>query len=394
MADQSGSNLPKLYRGLLDGYYIELVVDWLPDKVVEGDIWTAAHKVTPEELGFDSAKVLGDNQIHGHLELQILEDVGEGAEKSHAQLIKKLGKASLTKRLTRNYIEWSGEYRSTTGEKVPMMLYRERKKPTASSKVSIERGTQDNALDEGSRHGVEYCEEGSCDPVGIEVCVEQSRTKEAKDYFQWLKFPVEVLCGAASQQECECDGERWLLEVDGFSEPYWAQELVNLPFISSARRSSSVAGFDPGIIEMPIASFFSGTVPDDAEAIRNLNEFLNEYFAKSASEGRIEINVNARTKFNYVIDLLGPSLSLSLKRQGVWEKHQLRVMMSQPYPEHHPDKFAIYLGLPSAKYIQWQENTKPPIDKFSDIQGDRLSVFVEKIISAFAHRYRAAMWTP
>ena len=194
IADESVSSDPKLYRGLLDGYYIELVVDWLPNKAVEGDIWTAAHKVTPEELGFVFAKVRGDNQINGHLELQILEDEDESAEKDHAELIKKLGEASLTKTLTRNYIEWSGEYRRSTGEKVPMMLYRERRKSTASS-VSIERGKQDKSLDEKRRDGVEYCGEGSCDPVGIEVCVQQSRTQEAKDYFQWLHFPVEVLCG-------------------------------------------------------------------------------------------------------------------------------------------------------------------------------------------------------
>jgi hypothetical protein len=392
-ADESGSSVPTMYRGLLDGYYVELVVDWLPDKAVEGDIWTAAHKVTPEELGFVFAKVRGDNPVHGHLELQILEEEDEGTEKNRAEFSKKLGEASLTKKLTRDYIEWSGEYRSATGEKVPMMLYRERRKPDAGSHVSIETGKQDEALKRSS-HGADYCGEGSCDPVGIEVCVLQSRTEEAKDYFQWLHFPVEVLCGAASQQECKCDGERWLLEVDGFSEPYWVQELVNLPFITSARRSSSVTGLDPGIIEMPIASYFSGAVPNHAEAMKKLNEFLNDYFSSEGAEHPVEIKVNDRSKFNYVVDLSGPGHLLSLHKPGVWERHTLRVIMSQPYPDRHPDKFAVYLGLPSAQYAEWPEDTQLPPDTFSDIEDSQRTIFMEKMISALAHRHRAAMWTP
>ena len=395
-AAQADDDVPEFYRGMLDGYYVELVVDWLPDKSVEGEIWTAAHTVTPRELGFDLAKVQGDNQLSGHLKLEIVGDEVSG--KKEGGKGRPLGVASLKKTLTGDYIEWAGEYRRATGETLPMMIYRERKLLSGQAKQVDESEEQERSPDENALSVTASCEEGVCTPVQIEVCVEKKSASEARAYFEWLKFPVEVPCDSASGNGCVrdslCPGETWVLEVDGFSEPYWEKELINLPFIISARRTEGAAGHDTGIIEMPIASFFSGSVPDNEEAVRNIAEFFNEYFSEAIATGSVEITMKERTKFNYTIDILGISPSLSLRKSGLWEYHQLRIMMSQPYPYAYPDKFAVYVGLPTAQYTKWTENQQPPSDKFMNIKDDGPSAFLEKMVSAFAYRYRAAVWTP
>jgi hypothetical protein len=395
-AVQADDDIPEFYRGLLNGYYVELVVDWLPDRTVEGEIWTAAHKVTAGELGFAFAKVQGDNQINGHLDLEIVGD--EIGEKNDDGGEKQLGVASLKKTLTGDYIEWTGEYRRTTGEKVPMMIYRERRHLSGPKKEVGEKEGQERSPDEHGISGTGSCEEGVCQPVLMEVCVPKKSVSEARDYFEWLKFPVEATCASQGGNGCVrdslCSGETWVLEVDGFSEPYWEQELNNLPFIISAHRTREGAGYNTGIIEMQISSFFSGTVPDHEEAVKNIHEFLNAYFSESVGAGSVTMKMRERTKFNYIIDILGLSSSLSLRKPGLWEHHQLRIMMSQPYPDAYPEKFAVYLGLPNAQFIEWTENEPPPSDKFIPIKDDESSAFLEKIVSAFAHRYRAAVWTP
>jgi hypothetical protein len=395
-AVHADENIPKFYRGLLNGYYVELVVDWLPDKSVEGEIWTAAHKVTPRELGFDFAKVKGDNQLSGHLELEIVGD--EVSEKNNAGNAKAIGIASLKKTLTGDYIEWSGEYRRTTGETLPMVMYRERRPLSDREKPVTEKDGQERSPHANELSGAGTCEDSVCGPVWIDVCVQKKSISEAREYFQWLKFPVEVLCASSSESGCAresiCTGETWVLEVDGFSEPYWERELENLPFITSARRSGGTAGHDTGIIEMPLASFFSDTVPDHEEAVKKISEFFNEYFSEAIPTGNVKMTMKERTRFNYIIDILGDSPSLSLRKPGVWEHYQLRIMMSQPYPYDYPEKFAVYVGLSAAQYSEWTENEEPPSDSFVTIKDDGPSVFLERMVSAFAHKYRAAVWTP
>jgi hypothetical protein len=392
---QADEDIPGFYRGLLNGYYVELVVDWRPDKSIEGEIWTAAHKVTPRELGFDFAKVEGDNQLSGHLELEIVGD--EVSEKNDTGHGKPLGVASLKKTLTGEYIEWTGEYKRATGEKLPMMIYRKRRHSSSLTKPDNEKEEQERSPDENEISGTGSCEEGVCNPVRIEVCVQKKSVSEAREYFEWLKFPVEVPCASPSGNGCVsdslCTGETWVLEVDGFSEPYWQQELENLPFVISARRTGGVS-HDTGIIEMPIASFFSDPVPDHEEAVKNISKFFNEYFSEALADGSVTMTMKERTKFNYIIDILGVSPSLSLRKPGLWEYHQLSIMMSQPYPYDYPGKFAVYVGLPTPRYIEWTDNEQPPSGKFIPIKDDVPSAFLEKMVSAFAHRYRAAVWTP
>jgi len=396
IAEQADTSMPEFYRGLLDGYYVELVVDWLPDKRVEGEIWTAAHKVTPKELGFVFAKVQGENQRDGQLELEIVGD--EVSEKNGTGSAKRIGVAFLKKKLTGGYIEWAGEYKGATGEKAPMVMYRERRQAAALTKPDYENDGKKRSLDEDGKSAIDSCKEGVCHPVRIEVCVQKKSVAEAQDYFEWLKFPAEVSCDPETGHGCTsdslCTGETWVLDVDGFSEPYWEQELKNLPFILSARRTGGGTGHDTGIIEMPIASFFSGNSPDHEEAVKNIREFFHEYFSEELAAGSVTLTMKERTKFNYVIDILGVSSSLALRKPGRWEYHQLRIMMSQPYPEAYPEKFAVYLDLPTTQYIEWTENEQPPSDKFIPIHDDVPSAFLEKMVSAFAHRYRAAVWTP
>lgn len=394
-AAHADENLPEFYRGQLNGYYVEMVVDWLPDKSVEGEIWTASQKVTSRELGFDSAKVRGDNQLSGHLELEIVD--GEMSGKNDTGEEKPLGIATLEKTLTRDYIEWSGEFKRATGETVPMTIYRDRNM-SGETKQTDDSEKQERAPDENGISGTGSCEEGVCPPIRIDVCVEKKNVGEAREYFEWLKFPVVAPCASQSEKGCVrdalCTGDSWILEVDGFSEPYWEQELESLPFIISARRTGEAAGRDTGIIEMPVISFFSGSVPDNEEAVKNIAQFFNEYFSDAIAVGSVEIAMKERTKFNYAIDILGASSSLSLHKPGLWEHHYLRIMMSQPYPHDYPEKFAVYMGIPAAQYIEWSGNGKPPTDKFLPIQDDGPSAFLDKLVAAFAYRYRAAVWTP
>jgi hypothetical protein len=394
-AAHADENIPEFYRGQLNGYYVEMVVDWLPDKSVEGEIWTASQKVTSRELGFDSAKVRGDNQLSGHLELEIVD--GEVREENDTREEKPLGMASLEKTLTGDYIEWRGKYKRSTGETVPMTIYRERNL-SGETKQADESDEQESSPDEHGLSGTGSCEAGVCPPVWINVCVEKKRAGEAREYFEWLKFPVAVPCASQSGDGCVrdslCAGESWVLEVDGFSEPYWEQELESLPFIISARRTGEEAGHDTGIIEMPITSFFSGSVPDNEEAVKNIAQFFNEYFSDAIADGSVEITMKERTKFNYAIDILGASSSLSLHKPGLWEHHHLRIVMSRPYPYDYPEKFAVYMGIPDSQYIKWTGNEKPPTDKFLPMRDDGHAAFLEKMVSAFAYRYRAAVWTP
>jgi hypothetical protein len=128
--------------------------------------------------------------------------------------------------------------------------------------------------------------------------------------------------------------------------------------------------------------------------VKNIREFFYEYFSEAIAAGSVTMTMTERTKFNYIIDILGPSPSLALSKPGFWEHHELRIMMSQPYPYAYPEKFAAYMGLPSARYIEWSENQPPPSDKFIPINEEVPFAFLEKMVSAFAHRYRAAVWTP
>jgi hypothetical protein len=394
-AAHADEDIPEFYRGQLNGYYVEMVVDWLPDKSVEGEIWTASQKVTYRELGFDSAKVRGVNQLSGHLELEIVD--GEISGKNDAGEEKPLGIASLEKTLTRDYIEWTGEYKRATGETVPMSIYRDRNL-SGETKQADESEEQESSPDENGLSGTGSCEEGVCPPVRIDICVEKKSVGEAREYFEWLKFPVAVPCASQSENGClsdsPCAGETWILEVDGFSEPYWEQELKSLPFIISVRRTGGIGGSDTGIIEMPVASFFSESVPDDEVAVKNIAEFFNEYFSDAIAAGNVEITMKERTKFNYSIDILGDSPSLSLRKPGLWEHYHLSIMMSRPYPYDYPEKFAVYMGIPDAQYIEWTEDEKPPADKFLPMQNPGPAAFLEKMVSAFAYRYRAAVWTP
>jgi hypothetical protein len=279
-----------------------------------------------------------------------------------------------------------------------MLIYRERRHSSDRIKPVNEIEGQERSQEANERSGAGSCEEGVCGPVRIDLCVQKKSISEAREYFQWLKFPVEVPCASSSESGCVrkslCSGETWVLEVDGFSEPYWERELENLPFIISARRSGGAAGNDTGIIEMPITSFFSDTVPDHEEAVKRISEFFNEYFSEAIPTGSVKMTMKERTRFNYVIDILGVSPSLALRKPGVWEHHQLRIMMSQPYPYDYPGKFAVYVGLSTAQYSEWPENEEPPSDSFVTIKDDGPSVFLERMVSAFAHRYRAAVWTP
>lgn len=386
--EEAGRTVPKFYKGLLDGYYVELVVDWLPDKRVEGEIWTAAHKVTPRDLGFVFARVQGENERDGRLELEIVGD--EVREKDASESGKRIGIAYLNKNLTDDYIEWKGEYRSSGGEMLPMIMYRERRQP-------VNKGNQEMSRGERGRAGPNSCEDGTCAPVRLEVCIETKDLKEAAEYFTWLSFPAEHLCGPQAERKCisesGCTGERWILEVDGFSEPFWEQELLNLPFIVSARRSRETTANDIEIVEMPISSFFSGKVPDHQEARQKINDFFHDYFSGAIASGNISVTMQERTKFNYLMDISGISDS-ELNKLELPGCHQLSIMMSQPYPSDHPDTFAIYFGFPRVQYTECSRHDIPPSDELMTIGNNGPSAFLEKLVSAFAFKYRASVWTP
>jgi len=396
MAGQTEAALPEFYRGLLDGYYVELVVDWLPDKRVEGEIWTAAHKIMPADLGFVFAKVRGDNNLDGQLELEIVGD--EVSERRGAGQAKRLGIASLQKNLSGDYIEWTGEYRPAAGDAVPMTMYRERRNSPPAENQADGTGALDVPSGKQGSPDTGACEEGVCTPVRMEVCIDTKHGKEAREYFQWLKFPLELPfhspAGDNYPGEFSCNGEPGLLEVDGFSETYWEQELKSLPFVTSVRRAGKPGGRDSGVIEMPISSFFSGAVPDDEEAVKKITAFFNDYFSKAVAAGSITLSMKERTQFNYTIDIAGTSSALASRKPGFRERHRLSIMMSQPYPYDYPEKFAVYVSLPVAQSAALGHGELPLPDAYSDIEDGSVSAFLQKIVSALAYRYRAAVWTP